>query len=82
MSRQEENQKSARGRTARERWQLVRLVSRIGSQLRQKVVSPDGTWQAGEEAPMVSNNACTQILIFLIDDSTQAAVRSLRSVPS
>jgi hypothetical protein len=60
MSRQEENQKAARGRTARERWQLVRLVSRIGSQLRQKVVSPDGTWQAGEEAPMVSNTRVLQ----------------------
>jgi hypothetical protein len=58
MSRQaaaEEAQRGTRGRTARERWQLVRLVSRIGTQLRQKPVSPDGTWQAGDETPMVRN---------------------------
>ncbi|CAB3372321.1 Hypothetical predicted protein [Cloeon dipterum] len=56
MSRQEENQKAAKGRTARERWQLVRLVSRIGSQLsKQKVVAQDGTWQTPEETPMPSS---------------------------
>ncbi|XP_059488287.1 ATP-binding cassette sub-family C member Sur [Neocloeon triangulifer] len=55
MSRQDEHQKAARGRTARERWQLVRLVSRIGSQLRQKVGTPDATWQSAEEPPVPSS---------------------------
>lgn len=34
-----------RGRTARERWQLVKLVSRIGVQLKQRNLV-DGTWRA------------------------------------
>ncbi|KAG8232068.1 hypothetical protein J437_LFUL011614 [Ladona fulva] len=36
-------------KTAKERWQLVRLVSRISSQLRQNIIS-DGMWQTEEEA--------------------------------
>lgn len=34
-----------RGRTARERWQLVKLMSRIGLQLKQRHLF-DGTWRA------------------------------------
>lgn len=36
---------SHKGRTARERWQLVKLVSRIGLQLKQRNLA-DGTWRA------------------------------------
>lgn len=34
-----------KGRTARERWQLVKLVSRIGLQLKQRNLA-DGSWRA------------------------------------
>ena len=44
-------------KTAKERWQLVRLVSRISSQLRQNIIS-DGTWQTEEEAHVV---CCTNV---------------------
>ncbi|XP_063225209.1 ATP-binding cassette sub-family C member Sur isoform X2 [Bacillus rossius redtenbacheri] len=50
MSREAlEGQSCAPGRTAKERWRLVKLVSRIGVQLKQRNVV-DGTWQTEEEA--------------------------------
>uniref|UniRef100_A0A1B6GIW2 Uncharacterized protein n=2 Tax=Cuerna arida TaxID=1464854 RepID=A0A1B6GIW2_9HEMI len=41
-----------RGRTARERWQLVKLVSRIGLQLKQRNLA-DGTWRADHITPSI-----------------------------
>ncbi|PSN38190.1 hypothetical protein C0J52_15039, partial [Blattella germanica] len=50
MSREAlEEKRSARSEAARERWQLLRLVSRIGVQLKQRNIV-DGTWQTDEEA--------------------------------
>lgn len=48
-----EDQNTVKGKTARERWQLIKLVSRIGVQLKQKNIE-DGTWQTEEEAHVVS----------------------------
>uniref|UniRef100_A0A1B6CN95 Uncharacterized protein n=1 Tax=Clastoptera arizonana TaxID=38151 RepID=A0A1B6CN95_9HEMI len=44
------SQETHKGRTARERWQLVKLVSRIGQQLKQRNLI-DGTWKADHIAP-------------------------------
>lgn len=44
-----EEKRNARSEAARERWQLLRLVSRIGMQLKQRNIV-DGTWQTDEEA--------------------------------
>lgn len=53
MSREAlEERRNARGEAARERWQLLKLVSRIGVQLKQRNVA-DGTWQTDEEAHVV-----------------------------
>lgn len=54
MSRETlEEKRNARGEAARERWQLLRLVSRIGMQLKQRNIM-DGSWQTDEEAHVVS----------------------------
>jgi hypothetical protein len=56
MSREAlEGKRNARGEAARERWQLLRLVSRIGMQLKHRNIA-DGTWQTDEEAHVVSKN--------------------------
>jgi hypothetical protein len=56
MSREAlEEKRNARSEAARERWQLLRLVSRIGLQLKQRNIV-DGTWQTDEEAHVVSKN--------------------------
>jgi hypothetical protein len=53
MSREAlEQKRNARSEAARERWQLLKLVSRIGVQLKQRNVV-DGTWQTDEEAHVV-----------------------------
>jgi hypothetical protein len=53
MSREAlEERRHARSEAARERWQLLKLVSRIGMQLKQRNVV-DGTWQTDEEAHVV-----------------------------
>jgi hypothetical protein len=53
MSREAlEEGRNARSQAARERWQLLKLVSRIGVQLKQRSVV-DGTWQTDEEAHVV-----------------------------
>ncbi|XP_069691069.1 ATP-binding cassette sub-family C member Sur isoform X2 [Periplaneta americana] len=50
MSREAlEEKRNARSEAARERWQLLKLVSRIGVQLKQRNIT-DGTWQTDEEA--------------------------------
>ncbi|XP_054281763.1 ATP-binding cassette sub-family C member Sur-like [Macrosteles quadrilineatus] len=41
-----------KGRTARERWQLIKLVSRIGLQLKQRNLA-DGTWHADHITPPI-----------------------------
>lgn len=46
MSREAlEEKKLSKGHTAKERWQLIKLISRIGMQLKQQSVK-DNTWQA------------------------------------
>jgi hypothetical protein len=53
MSREAlEERRNALSEAARERWQLLKLVSRIGVQLKQHSVV-DGTWQTDEEAHVV-----------------------------
>ncbi|XP_067013510.2 ATP-binding cassette sub-family C member Sur, partial [Anabrus simplex] len=48
MTREQlEEKQGARGHTARERWRLVRLVSRFGVQMKQRSVT-HGSWQAEE----------------------------------
>ncbi|KAJ9596446.1 hypothetical protein L9F63_012530, partial [Diploptera punctata] len=50
MSREAlEEKRGVRSEAARERWQLLRLVSRIGVQLKQRNIV-DGTWQTDEVA--------------------------------
>jgi hypothetical protein len=54
MSREAlEEKRGVRSEAARERWQLLRLVSRIGVQLKQRNIA-DGTWQTDEAAHVVS----------------------------
>jgi hypothetical protein len=53
MSREAlEEKRHARSESARERWQLLKLVSRIGIQLKHRNIV-DGTWQTDEEAHVV-----------------------------
>lgn len=53
MSREAlEEKRNARSGAARERWQLLKLVSRIGLQLKHSNIV-DGTWQTDEEAHVV-----------------------------
>lgn len=53
MSREAlEEKRNARSEAARERWQLLKLVSRIGVQLKQRNIV-DGRWQTDEEAHVV-----------------------------
>nr|CAD7459033.1 unnamed protein product [Timema tahoe] len=57
MSREAlEGQRNVGGRTAKERWKLVKLVSRIGVQLKQRNVA-DGTWQTDEETHVRARRA-------------------------
>lgn len=71
MSRTDPN--ALQGRTAGERWQLVKLVARIGRELRQKNVI-DGSWSSEEENQLV--NTCNFFffwifnLLFLISESS------------
>lgn len=53
MSREAlEEKRNARSEAARERWQLLKLVSRIGIQLKHRNIV-DGTWQTDEQAHVV-----------------------------
>jgi len=53
MSREAlEEKRNVRSGAARERWQLLKLVSRIGLQLKHRNIV-DGTWQTDEEAHVV-----------------------------
>lgn len=47
MGEWQANDEAYKGRTARERWQLIRLVSRIGQQLRQRNLN-DEVWGADQ----------------------------------
>lgn len=73
------NDEAYKGRTARERWQLIRLVSRIGQQLKQRNLNNE-VWGTDQVVNFSNLNKCSLLhyyfMLFFIQLRIKSQVRT------